>query len=431
VNRADPLIATMSRVDGFDVVVRVTRLALASSGEGVETMEQYVARAASAYGIDAEVVVLPEQVVVTDTGTGATAELAIVRAVPGIFRLDQLAALKRSLVGLTTNPDPDQACRELDGIAASPPRWPAVIRVVGVALFAAGFAPSVVASWSEIVAAALLGLIMGVLVLLTGGRALEGMLPFIGAFLVTVIGLTAMTPLAERTGVTLMVLPALFIVVPGDTLSAAGAELLSGRLTAGAVRLVYAFFVLGLIVVGIVAGAGVTGNADALTEKLPPPELALPVILAGWVVFSVGLVFAFNAEPGMLIWLAPSVIMTYLVQEGATKLVGDVFGTLVAGIALGAYAGLVGAHPRRPPRLLLLLGGFFVLTVGGLGIRGTTALIGGDVVTGLRNLIEFGLQVPTVGLAIAFGLVAADQWRRWRDRDRLQGRELRRSQGQR
>jgi hypothetical protein len=65
----------------------------------------------------------------------------------------------------------------------------------------------------------------------------------------------------------------------------------------------------------------------------------------------------------------------------------------------------VSGNPRRPPRLLLVLGGFFVLTVGGMGVRGVTALMGGDVVNGLRTLSDFLLQVPTVALAIAVGVL--------------------------
>lgn len=90
---------------------------------------------------------------------------------------------------------------------------------------------------------------------------------------------------------------------------------------------------------------------------------------------------------------------------------GSVVGTLFAGAILGAYANLVGAHPERPPRLVLLLGGFFVLTVGGLGVRGVTALFGGDPISGLQNLGDFALQVPTVALALAIGVIATERWR--------------------
>lgn len=88
--------------------------------------------------------------------------------------------------------------------------------------------------------------------------------------------------------------------------------------------------------------------------------------------------------------------------------------TLVAGVVLGAFAHLVDAAAKAPPRLVLLLGGFFVLTVGGLGVRGVTSFFGGDVVSGLQNLADFGLQVPTVALAL--GVILSDRWKARVDR---------------
>ena len=216
---------------------------------------------------------------------------------------------------------------------------------------------------------------------------------------------------------TLMVLPALFIVVPGDTLSAAAGELLGGHLTAGTVRLVFGFLTLGLIVIGIVAATGVTGHGDALVETLPPPELPLGVVLAGWVVFSAGLVLAFNAEPGVLVWLVPGVIGTFLLQQGAPRLAGAVHRHARGRCCARRLRQPGGRPPRRPPRLILLLGGFFVLTVGGVGVRGATSLLGGDIVTGLQNLADFALQVPTVALALAAGVILSDHWLRHTARD--------------
>ena len=128
-------------------------------------MERYVARAASAYGIavDVDVVTLPEQILIRDKASESVSNLAVVRATPGIFRLDQLATLKRVLVEIERGLDADAACRQLDAVEASPPRWPWWTRVIGVALFAAGFAPSVAATWGEVGAAAILGIVMGLL----------------------------------------------------------------------------------------------------------------------------------------------------------------------------------------------------------------------------------------------------------------------------
>jgi len=403
-------VTTMVGMDGFDVTVRVARLALASSAEGVGVVEGSVGRAAAAYGLDVGALVLPEQVVLQDRSSDVP-RVCVVRTAPGIFRLDQVAALERALTEIESGLPAEQACQRLDAVADRPPAWPWWARVLGVALFAAGFAPSVVATWGEVGAAALLGLLMGFLVVGTGGTRIELFAPFIGAFGVTVVAVTLLPDLASTSGVTLLVLPALFITVPGDTLSAAAGELLTGRLAAGAVRLVLAFFTLGLMVVGLVAAAEVTGHPDLLTETLPDPELSYGVLLAGWVVFSAGLVLCFNAEARVFVWLVPSVLATFLLQQGSTRVVGAVLGTLVAGAALGAFAALVGGGARRPPRLVLVLGGFFVLTVGGLGVRGITAALGGDAVSAVHDLADFGLQIPTVALAIGLGMVLGDALR--------------------
>ena len=57
---------------------------------------------------------------------------------------------------------------------------------------------------------------------------------------------------------------------------------------------------------------------------------------------------------------------------------------------------------------MILLGGFFVLTVGGLGLRGVTALIGSDIVSGFGDLRDFFIQMPTVALALALGVLATE-----------------------
>ena len=108
-------------------------------------------------------------------------------------------------------------------------------------------------------------------------------------------------------------------------------------------------------------------------------------------------------------WLVPTVIGTYLVQQGATRLVGDITGTLLAGIALGTLAGIASRPAGRPPRLVLLLGGFFVLTVGGLGLRGATALLGDDVGSGFGDLRDFLVQMPSVAISLAIGLLATER----------------------
>jgi uncharacterized membrane protein YjjP (DUF1212 family) len=82
-----PAETTPTESDGssFDVAVQVARLGLESSGEGVETMERYVARVSRAYDIPVETIVLPESVLLTDVSSGTAGQVRVVRAPPGIF----------------------------------------------------------------------------------------------------------------------------------------------------------------------------------------------------------------------------------------------------------------------------------------------------------------------------------------------------------
>jgi uncharacterized membrane protein YjjB (DUF3815 family) len=66
-----------------------------------------------------------------------------------------------------------------------------------------------------------------------------------------------------------------------------------------------------------------------------------------------------------------------------------------------AVAIWISRDPTRPPSVVLALCGFFVLTVGALGLEGVTALVSGDPVAGFTDL----LKMLTIGTAISIGLL--------------------------
>jgi uncharacterized membrane protein YjjP (DUF1212 family) len=99
-----------SHSSAFDVAVRVARLGLESSGEGVETMERSVARVARAYGVAVDTVVLPESVLITDVSSGDTDRVSVIRATPGIFPLDQFVGLKQVLGEVELGLPSEAAC---------------------------------------------------------------------------------------------------------------------------------------------------------------------------------------------------------------------------------------------------------------------------------------------------------------------------------
>lgn len=395
----------------FEVLRRLAQVLLANSGEGVTLVESEVHRAAAALGTQIQLLVLPEQLVLGQNGESA-GQVVVVHGAPGIARLDRVSAVRDLVNGLEGGLPASAALPRLDEIASAPPPLGAWARVLGVVLFAGGFAPSVVATTSEVVAAVMLGVVMGLMLVAVDGRAAEALLPAVSAAVLTAIAFTIMPGIVDLAGPVLVVIPALFVVLPGDTLSAAAGELLAGRITAGTGRLVWSFLVLAQMVVGIVAATEVVGpGLEALTEQEVPAQLPFVAVLLAWIPFTAGLALVFRARVSDLGWVLAGVMGTFLAQQAVTRAVGDVTGTLVAGVLLGAYATWVSLPSHRPPRLVIVLGGFFVLTVGALGLRGATALIGGQPITGVENLVDFLLQVPTVALGIGIGFLVASRQR--------------------
>jgi uncharacterized membrane protein YjjB (DUF3815 family) len=73
----------------------------------------------------------------------------------------------------------------------------------------------------------------------------------------------------------------------------------------------------------------------------------------------------------------------------------------VAAVVLGAAAGGLERSPRNPPRIVLIIGGFFALTVGALALRGLATLNGDHIIEGLNDLRDS----ITLTLALTLGLI--------------------------
>ncbi|MFF7333540.1 threonine/serine exporter family protein [Streptomyces sp. NPDC008150] len=397
-----------------DLVAGLVRTLLASSGEGAHLIEPWARRVAEAYGHQVSLVLVPDGAVVA-VGAGAGTDGAMtltvtetvtvaVRAVPEVFRLDRMVALKPLVEEMCAGGLPAaRAGRRLRQILHGRAPYPWWAKTVGIALFALGFAPLMQPTWYEIGSTAVLAALSAVLAVAADRLPrLAKLLPLVAATLVSVVTMEVFARDATHGGPVLLMLPALFFFVPGDYLSAAAAELGAGLMTTGAIRLVYAVFLLVQLYVGVLLGLAVTGSSTRrLFDVAAVSDLPRWALFCGWVVFTVGTVLAFAVPARLLPALLLLVYLTVGVQSLATKAAGETAGTFVAAVVLAGVANVLARRPAGPPRLVLLLPGFFTLTVGSLGMRGLTTLAGGHVVAGFTDL----LKLVTIVTAIALGLM--------------------------
>ncbi|MFJ3668205.1 threonine/serine exporter family protein [Streptomyces sp. NPDC090106] len=397
-----PAPAGLDDLTGF--LTRLTRLLLNCSGEGAEGIEETVTGTARALGGDASLLLVPDGAALTVTAADGTPRTVTIRGFPEVFRLDQVTALKPLLADVRAGrTDLAGADRRLTRIVESDPPYPWWGKLLGVVLFSLGFAPLMQPTWWEIAATAVLATIAASLAVAADRvPRLATVLPLVVSTVISVVTLEVFARSPSHGGPVLLMLPALFFFVPGDYLSAATAELAAGRMTTGAIRLVYSVFLLVQLYLGVMLGVFATGTSTrALFDVAADSDLPRWALFLSWIVFTAGTVLAF-AVPRRLFWpLLALVYLTVAVQSLVTKAIGEAGGTFVAAVILTAAATLLARAAHMPPRLVLLLPGFFTLTVGSLGMRGLTTLAGGYVIEGFRDL----LKLVTIVTAIAVGML--------------------------
>jgi uncharacterized membrane protein YjjB (DUF3815 family) len=303
------------------------------------------------------------------------------------------------------------ADRRLAELERRPQPYQWWLRVTGVTLFAAGFAPSVQATWRELGSSILLGAVMGLLFVLADRLGpLRTLLPIAGPLVVGIVAFTVLHADRAPGGPVGLMIPALFVLIPGDFLCAATAELAVGQLTPGAVRLIQAAFTLVELAAGLVIAAEISGaGTRSLFERQVPSTLPGWLLAVSWIPFTVGLALTFSARMRDVPWILALVYLAWGVQVGATKIIGPDAGTFAAALALAAAAGLLERSPVRPPRIVLILGGFFALTVGSVALRGLTTIDGGYAIQGLNDLRNAVSQTAALTLGLVVGAVVVLQ----------------------
>ncbi|MFD7861998.1 threonine/serine exporter ThrE family protein [Streptomyces sp. NPDC057682] len=402
-----PREAGHDEVAGF--LARLTHGLLRSSGEGAEQIEHAVTAAARGLGAEVTLAVLPDAATLAVTFDGHHST-RVVRGFPEVFRMDRVTALKPLLAEVAAGRlDVAAAERRLTAIGDAPAPYPWWAKLAGVVLFSVGFAPLMQPTWYEVGSTAVLATVAACLVVAADRLPrLAKVLPLVVAVTVSLLTLEVFARTPAHGGPVLLMLPALFFFVPGDYLSAAAAELAAGHLTTGAIRLVYAVALLVQLYVGVVLGLVITGRPrDALFDVAVRGDLPRWALFLGWIVFTVGALLAFAVPARMLGRLLVLVYVTVGVQTGFTALLGDLGGTFTAAVVLGGVTTWLARRPGQPPRIVLVLPGFFTLTVGSLGMRGLTALAGGRPVEGFRDLGDLVTLVTAIGLGLLLGAVVA------------------------
>ncbi len=379
-------------------------------GEQTALVELFLRRVATSQGIRrCRVVAFPTAIFI-NIQSGDDEHVTLTEGPIQTLRLDQIADVynlgdqaQRGEVA------PEEGLGRLNEILKKAPRFGSIGSIGGHAILTLGLAMLISPAPTNLVAAVILGAIVG------GVKALNRDRPILSAPLSVVAAILVSTLVfgAAAYGLPInplcVLVPPLVTFLPGAMLTFGMIELAYGDMVSGASRLITGFVQLFLLAFGIAAGATIYRVSPESFLAAPPEFIASdwqPWI--GALVFGIGAYIHFSAPRNTLQWLILVLLAALAAQRLAAGFVGTeisgFFGTLVA-TPLGY---LIQQRFKGPPSMVTFLPSFWLLVPGSLGLISVTRMLG-DRAAGIEGLVS----VVFVFASIALGTLVGASLYKW------------------
>lgn len=263
---------------------------------------------------------------------------------------------------------------------------------------AAGFMVLFGGSWSDLVAAMIVGGLMGILAIFKPlglvGQLFEAIVAVV-ASLATYI----LVKVFPELNVGVVIISSLIIFMPGLFITIAIAEIATNNLVSGTARLVGGVMILLKLTFGVFIGGKI-----ASWFQLPPIDLEFGQI-PHWVAF-VSLpatafmsVVNFKANRTDWKWVTLAGIFGFLCSKLGSHYLGPELGMFFGGTCVGAMSNIF-ARIKDKPSSIFQWPGIVLLVPGSVGYRGMTSLFERDVVGG----IETAFTMITLAMALVVGV---------------------------
>ncbi len=382
----------------------VLRLALLMAAFGIPAhrLEDAAMSCAKHLGMEAQFFATPTAVfaAIGSDGEQRTHLLRLESGEVNLEKQSQIDAVLRDV--LDDKATAAEGLARLDAVVAEPSRYGPLAMVMAQAAASATAGVFFGGGWRDVVGAALVGFVVGVVLQAVArhrhlARLMDFVVGFVAAFLAGALA-TAMTPMSAS----LVALAAVIALVPGLTLTTAVAELATRHLAAGTARLMGAltiFVALGFgVAVGQRAAIGLYGVASDPVVPLPGVALVGALLVA-----PLALGVLFRAKPSDLLVILPAGALGFGgARLGAVLLgpeLGACLGAFVIGLAANGWARLAD-RPSAVPSVP----GIMLLVPGSIGFRSVDSFVHNDTIGG----VEAAFAMVLVAVGLVTGLLLAN-----------------------
>ncbi|MFO0911630.1 MAG: threonine/serine exporter family protein [Pirellulales bacterium] len=383
-----------------------TRLgqSLLASGEQTARVELILRRAATAYGMRSSRVVAFPTVIFVNVHDGQQERQTFREGPTSGLRLDQIAEVytladeaERGRI------EPAEGLRRLLAIQRTESRFGTLGMIFGHTILTVGVFLLLSPTSKGLLAAAILGTVVGLLKAINRDRPLLSVpLPVVASALVSGSVFVAM-----RYGWALdplyLLVPPLVSFLPGAMLTLGMIELAYGDMVSGSSRLMTGIVQLVLLAFGLAVGALAAGyEVTDLVEGAPAGPVPLWWPWLGVIVFGLGAYLHFSAPRKSLPWMLLVLSVAFIAQQTAADWVGyrgsGFFGMLAA-MPLGY---LIQLRFGGPPAVITFLPSFWLLVPGALGLLSVKQMLG-DRAAGLDGVVTTVFVFASIALGTLMG----------------------------
>jgi uncharacterized membrane protein YjjP (DUF1212 family) len=381
-------------------------------GVSASRLEGAVRSVASSIGVRVEVWSTPTGLLLSLSDTArsdATQETRVLRLEPGDIQLGALAkldAIAESVVKGTMSID--EAWIAMAALDRPTTTKQQLATVAAFGLAAASVAGLLRTAWLDVSVAAVIGLLIGWIAILSVTRPhLAAAFEAVAALIATVLA-TAYAHFVAPISLQTVIVASLIVLMPGLSLTTAVAELASQQLVTGTTRFAGAMTVLLKLTFGSVAASQVM----LVLGWTPMP--GTPEALPQWVeIFSaLGAAFSFavlfRASRRDIPLVMASAILGYIVVRLSAGWLGPVATGTFAGsvffssLTMAALANLYGRWAGRPGQLVRVPG-IMLLVPGSVGFRALSFVMERDYALGLETLVAVLSAILALVAGLLFG----------------------------
>lgn len=394
---------SVSQIDRADFVIELARR-LHAYGTTSQRLEAAVGGVAQRIGLPCEIWSNPTGVILSfgiSNEAGPIDSTRVLRLEPGDIDLRKLcevdAIAERVQAGEIDVREGKAALRALDRPAS---RRMHLMTVFSFGLTSAAVAALLRTGWSDILVAAIIGWLIGLLSYVSIGRprlaeSLEALAALMATFIAAAVA-TFIEPLAMKS----VVIASLIVLLPGMMLTNAVSELSSQHLVSGTARFAGATAVLLKLAFGTVAATQIARFLGWVPIEAVP---ALPPLWVEWVaLLAASWAFAVLFRAGRRDYplVMASAMLAYLATRYAGHAFGNEAGVFFAGLLVSAVSNVYARIANRPGALIRVPG-IILLVPGSVGFRSLSFVFERDVYLGL----DTGVLLLTLLISLVAGLL--------------------------